>query len=75
MGEPVMVGDNEVYTGDYVIADGSGVCFIPAAHAGEVISKAEMIAEKERLMTQDVLAGKPVSEVMGTNYEDMLKQK
>jgi 4-hydroxy-4-methyl-2-oxoglutarate aldolase len=75
MGDPVVVGDETVYTGDYVIADGSGVCFIPAERADEVISKAEMIAEKERLMTQDVLSGKPVSEVMGTNYEDMLKQK
>ena len=34
---------------------------------------AETIAHKERLMTQDVLAGKPVSVVMGTNYENMLK--
>lgn len=75
MGEPVMVGDATVCSGDYVIADGSGVCFIPADRAGEVIGRAEMIAEKERLMTRDVLAGKPVSEVMGTNYEDMLKVK
>ncbi len=74
MGEPVVVGDSRVLTGDYVIADGSGVCFIPADRADEVISKAEMIVEKERLMTSDVLSGKPVSEVMGTNYEDMLKQ-
>lgn len=75
MGEPVMVGDAEVCAGDYVIADGSGVCFIPAGRAEEVIAVAEKIVAKERLMTQDVLAGKPVSEVMGTNYEDMLKRK
>jgi regulator of RNase E activity RraA len=71
----VLVGDAEVCAGDYVIADGSGVCFIPADRAGEIIAIAEKIAEKERLMTADVLAGKPVSEVMGTNYEDMLKSK
>jgi len=51
------------------------VCFIPADRIEEVLATAEKIAEKERLMTADVLAGKPVSEVMGTNYEDMLKSK
>ena len=73
-GEPVQVGDAEVATGDYVIADGSGVVFIPADRIDEVLGIAEKIAEKERLMTKDVLAGKPVSEVMGTNYENMLKK-
>lgn len=73
-GEPVLVGDSEVNPGDYVIADGSGVVFIPADRAKEVITIAERIAEKERLMTEDVLKGKPVSEVMGTNYENMLNK-
>ena len=72
-GEPVQVGDSEVSPDDFVIADGSGVVFIPAGKAEEVIAIAERIAEKERLMTADVLQGKPVSEVMGTNYENMLK--
>ncbi len=71
---PVQVGDAMVYPGDYVIADGSGVVFIPAARVEEILNVAETIAHKERLMTQDVLAGKPVSVVMGTNYENMLKQ-
>lgn len=71
-GEPVQVGESEVAPGDYVIADGSGVVFIPSEKAEEVIAVAERIAEKERLMTADVLQGKPVSEVMGTNYENML---
>lgn len=74
-GETVQVGDAPVNPGDFVIADGSGVVFIAADRAEEVIAVAETIAAKERLMTVDVLAGKPVSEVMGTNYEDMLKSK
>lgn len=73
-GIPVQVGDAMVHPGDYVIADGSGVVFIPAARIEEILNVAEMIAEKERLMTRDVLAGKPVSVVMGTNYENMLKK-
>lgn len=71
---PVQVGDTTVQPGDYVIADGSGVVFVPAARIEEVLKIAESIAEKERLMTQDVLAGKPVSVVMGTNYENMLNK-
>jgi len=74
-GEPVQVGETTVTAGDYVIADASGIVFIPASRAIDVISIAEKIAEKERLMTADVLAGKPVSEVMGTNYENMLENK
>ena len=78
-GSPVIVGENEfrseVKPGDLVIADASGVVFISAEKAEEVIAIAEKIAEKERLMTADVLAGKPVSEVMGTNYENMLNKE
>ncbi|MDG1851791.1 MAG: RraA family protein [Gammaproteobacteria bacterium] len=74
-GEPIQVGEARVAAGDYVIADASGIVFIPEARAEEVIAIAEKIAEKERLMTADVLAGKPVSEVMGTNYESMLENK
>jgi 4-hydroxy-4-methyl-2-oxoglutarate aldolase len=73
MGIPVMVGDATVNPGDYVIADGSGVVFIPADRIAEILPVAEKIVEKEKLMTRDVLAGKPVSAVMGTNYENMLK--
>lgn len=73
-GVPVQVGDSTVNPGDFVIADGSGVVFIPAARIEEILKIAEMVAGKERLMTRDVLAGKPVSVVMGTNYENMLKE-
>jgi regulator of RNase E activity RraA len=74
-GIPVQVGDSIVHPGDYVLADGSGVVFIPAARVEEILPVAEQIAEKERLMTSDVLAGKPVSVVMGTNYENMLQKQ
>ena len=74
-GIPVLVGDSMVRPGDYVIADGSGVVFIPQGQIAQVLLVAEKVAEKERLMTLDVLAGKPVSEVMGTNYETMLQKQ
>lgn len=56
-----------------MIADGSGVVFIPTARIEEILTLAETIARKKCLMTQDVLAGKPVSVVMGANYENMLE--
>jgi regulator of RNase E activity RraA len=61
-----------VEPGDLVIADGSGVVFIPAAHADEVLATAETIAAKERAMTARVDAGEPMVAVMSADYEHML---
>ena len=70
----ITVGDVKVNEGDYVIADGSAVVFIPADRAEEVIKIAERIVAKEKLMTEAVRAGKPVGSVMGANYENMLDE-
>ena len=61
-----------VAANDLVIADGSGVAFIDAEHAERVISTAERIAAKEALMAKAVLAGQPISDVMGVDYEHLL---
>lgn len=71
---PVVIAGVDVVPGDLVIADGSGVAFIPVARMAEVIEKAEMIVRKEQLMAQAVRNGKPLVEVMGANYETMLKK-
>lgn len=68
---PVHIGGVSVEPGDLVLADGSGICFIPGARAEEVLEAAEMIAAREAEMARDVRAGKSVVEVMGTNYETM----
>ena len=68
----IQVGDVEVREGDYVVADGSGAAFIPAAKLPEVLAAAERIVEREALMTKAVLRGAPVSQVMGGDYEHML---
>jgi regulator of RNase E activity RraA len=70
---PVTIGDVAVRPGDYVIADGSGVVFIPAENIEAVLLAAETIAAREAAMAKDLLAGKPITEVMGANYEHMLK--
>lgn len=70
---PITIGDFEVNPGDYVIADGSAVVFVPAGKIDAVLEAAEAIAAKEAAMAKALLAGVPISEVMGGNYENMLK--
>lgn len=69
---PVTIGDVVVSAGDYVLADGSGICFLQADRVPEILDVAEKIAKREALMTAAVLAGQPISEVMGADYENML---
>jgi 4-hydroxy-4-methyl-2-oxoglutarate aldolase len=72
-GEPITVGEIEVKPGDYAIADGSGVVFISAENIERVLATAENIFAREAAMAKALREGKPITEVMGANYEDMLK--
>lgn len=71
--EPVTLCGVAVAPSDYVLADCSGVVFVPAGVAEEVIAIAEKIVRKERLMAKAVRERVPISQVMGANYEEMLK--
>lgn len=71
---PIAVGDVTVSPGDFVVADGSAVVFIPAADVDRVLDAAEAIAERERAMVAALREGTPISQVMGRNYETMLKK-
>ena len=71
--EPVMIGDAFVSAGDYVTADGSAVIFIKPENIDKVLEAAEYIAAREAAMMKALLAGRPITEVMGANYEHMLK--
>lgn len=73
--EPVTVGDVTVTPGDYAVADGSAVVFIALNDVERVLAAAEAIMEREEAMAGDLRAGKPISQVMGTNYETMLKKQ
>jgi 4-hydroxy-4-methyl-2-oxoglutarate aldolase len=66
------IGGVAVNPGDFVLADGSGVVFVPQEHIGSVLDKAEEIQSKEMAMAAAVKSGKLVSEVMGGDYESML---
>lgn len=71
--EVIAIDKVKVRPGDLVLADGSGVVFIPIEHAEAVIKVAEGIVENEAAMAKAILAGKPVSQVMGQKYETMLE--
>ncbi len=73
-GEPILVGDVTVTPGDYVIADASGVVFVAQGEIGRVLDTAEAIVQREEAMAQALREGKPISQVMGANYEQMLKK-
>ncbi len=72
-GEPIQVGDVIVHPGDYVIADASSVVFIAQADIERVLEAAEAIWQREALISQALREGKPASQAMGANYEQMLK--
>ena len=73
-GEPIQVGDVTVHPGDYVIADASSVVFIAQAEIERVLEAAETIWAREGLIAQALREGKPASQAMGANYEQMLKR-
>jgi regulator of RNase E activity RraA len=73
-GEPICVADVIVHPGDIVFADGSGVVFLTQEKAEDVIALAERLHAKELLMIKAIEAGEPIKQVLGANYEDMLKE-
>ena len=74
---PVQLGDAQgevtVHPGDYVLADRSAVIVIAAADIERVLDAAEAIVAREAAMAKAILAGTPMSQVMGGAYEHMLK--
>ncbi|HYH21376.1 MAG TPA: hypothetical protein VD995_22430 [Azospirillum sp.] len=71
---PVTVEGVTVAPGDWVLADGSGVAFLPQARAEEIVGVAEGLAAREEAMLRAVRAGTPVGSVMAGNYERMLTE-
>jgi len=63
-GFPVQVEDVTVTEGDLVIADDSGVVFVPADRAEEVLAAAEAIVEREAAISADIRAGVRIDQAM-----------
>jgi regulator of RNase E activity RraA len=70
----VTIGDVIVNPGDFVVADGSAIVFIAQANVERVLAAAEAVAARERAMVAALREGTPISQVMGTSYETMLKK-
>lgn len=72
-GQPVEVAGVRVESGDLVVADSTGVVFVSRRHIAQVVAKATSIVAREASMAAAIDAGAPVSEVMGGDYEHLLK--
>ncbi|MEA2992307.1 MAG: hypothetical protein QOD40_1227 [Alphaproteobacteria bacterium] len=73
--EEIQFAGVQVHPGDLVIADGSGVVFIPRAKEQEVVAQAEALAEREAKMGEAIREGRSVVEVMESlGYEAMLNK-
>jgi len=72
---PITVSSVTVRPGDWVLADGSGVVFLPKDHLETVLAQAEQLAAREALLIKDIEAGAPVSKVMSRTYEHMTQKE
>jgi 4-hydroxy-4-methyl-2-oxoglutarate aldolase len=72
---PVQVAGVQVCPGDLVVADASGVVFLPAGQAEDIIAVAEDCVAVETAMARRIRAGEPASRVLSTSYEEMLNRR
>jgi 4-hydroxy-4-methyl-2-oxoglutarate aldolase len=59
----VVCGGVEIHPGDAVIADVDGIAVVPQAHIDEVFLAANIRAQSEKIVLQDLLSGKSVRQV------------
>lgn len=73
---PIQVAGVQVRPQDLVVADGSGVVFVPQERAAEVIATAERLAAREAAMVSAVRAGRSVEDVMADSaFEAALREE
>ena len=65
--QPVTVLGITVRPCEGVIADASGVAFVPQSAEADVVAAAEQIAARETAMAKALRQGAPISEVMGAS--------
>jgi len=64
----VQIGEVRVEPGDLVVADDSGVCFIPHARILDVLEVAERKAKAEDIRCTAIVGGAPVAEISPSTY-------
>jgi regulator of RNase E activity RraA len=62
--KPVSICGIMVNPGDLVLADETGVCFIPRQRAAEVLQRARRNAAAEKLREEKIASGAPLAELM-----------
>ena len=65
---PVQIGEVRVAAGDLVVADDTGVCFIPRARILDVLELVEKKAKAEEIRCQAIVGGAAVAEISRTDY-------
>lgn len=70
-GESIVFSAVPVSTGDLVRADGSGIVFVPADRAAEVLERARSFSDREAQMVVALEAGDAITAVMGRSYEEL----
>lgn len=70
----VKIGGVNVSPGDFILADGSGLVFVPVDKIDEILELAEGFFAREQSMLKLIEQGLPVGEVMAGNYERMLEK-
>lgn len=69
----VTIAGVDVAPGDLVIADASGVVFVAADSATEVLATAERLAAREAELAAQIDRGVPPTQVLGGGYEGMTR--
>src|SRR5690606_4571925 len=71
---PVTVGGVTVDPGRIAVADSSAVVFIPEDRAEDVLTAVTRIARREAEMIRRLEAGERAGDVLGANYEHLLRR-
>jgi 4-hydroxy-4-methyl-2-oxoglutarate aldolase len=62
--KPVAICGVTVNPGDVVLADETGICFIPRERAGEVLQRAQRNAAAEKMREEKIASGVPIAELI-----------
>lgn len=56
-GEPIVIGDVMIHSGDYVLADRDGIVIIPGVMADEIVHETEQVMQTESRVRKAILQG------------------
>lgn len=56
-GEPIVIGDVTIHSGDYVLADRDGIVIVPNAMAEEIVNETEQVMQTESHVRKAILQG------------------